>query len=205
MLTKTLVLVGILGAMVPYPVAYGESVPKNEHRINGITWNPLIPVLAHIALEDLREEGSLIDAGLSDFNLRFQRRVHKKIGLTLQTEFTQLSLFTRTTYVGVRGGPRFYFHNNNLAGWSATPFVTLGRSSITAGSYGLSSWLVSGAGSEINYTFFWGSLLIELGLGGYFTQNIGYTAHAESMQDTTVPDSMIQWKPLLTMGIGYAF
>ena len=201
-----LIFVGILGALCPYSVAYGEEDHKEtEIRSNGLTWNPLVPMLAQIASGDLEEEGSLINAGLSDFNLRFQRRVHKKTGFTLQAEYTQLSLFTRTTYVGIRGGPRFFFHSNNLKGWSATPFATLGRSSITAGTYSLGSWFVCGAGSEFNYTFFWGPMLMELGLGGYFTQNVGYTVHAESMKDTTAPDSLIQWKPLLTMGVGYAF
>ena len=195
----------IFGMILPYSAAYADDFSPPDARKNGITWNPLTSALIQTFLGDLEEEGALIDAGVSDFNLRFQRRINSKIGLTLQAEYTQFSLFTQTTYVGIRGGPRIFFHPNNLKGWSATPFVTLGRSSITAGTYSLSTWFVWGAGSEINYTWFWGPVLIELGLGGYFTQNIGYRAHAESMQDTTAPDSLSQLKPLLTMGLGYAF
>ncbi|MAA78435.1 MAG: hypothetical protein CL916_04180 [Deltaproteobacteria bacterium] len=195
----------IFGATDPYSVAYGERKQNREKLSNAITWNPLAAAIIEIALGDLKKEGSLIDAGASDFNLRFQRRINSKIGFTIQADYTQFSLFTRMTYIGIRGGPRLFFHPTNLKGWSATPFVTLGRNSITAGTYSLSSWFMCGAGSEINYTWFWGSLLMEVGLGGYFTQNLGYRIHAESMQATTAPAPLNTWKPLITMGLGYAF
>ncbi len=206
-INRYIALTSVFGFLLPDSVAHGEEeqadTPEN-HRY-GVTWNPLASVLIQSSLNDLKEEEALIELGVSDFNLRFQHRLNRKIGFTVQAEYTRLSTFIQTTYVGIRGGPRFFFHPTKLNGWSSTPFVTLGRSIITAGSYSLSSWVVCGAGGELNYTHLWGPILIELGLGGYFTQNLGYSIHADSLQGTAAPAPMSEWKPLLTMGIGYAF
>ena len=200
-----------VGLIFCWGLLSSSSVQAQEEEKEGgqyqsaITWTPLISVLINSAFGDLEEEATLLNIGASDFGLRFMHRLNSKYGLTLHLDYSQLSLFTRTTYVGVRGGPRFFFKPVTLHGWSATPFVTLGRCMITAGTYSLSSWAVLGVGGEINHTWLWKRFVLDLGLGAYAATNIGYTAHADTMQGSTAPEQIIGVKPLATLGLGYAF
>ena len=201
-------LCAFLGILIFHTNAYGESSAQeiaNKEPQYAITWNPLFSTLSQSLLRNVEEEADLINIGVADFSLRFQNRLASKIGILIQADYTQLSLFTQTTYVGVRGGPRYFFRPTGLGGWSATPFILIGRSVVAAGAYGLASWTVCGLGAEMDYTWSWGPVLLEIGLGGYTAYNIGYTAHADTLNETSAPPTISQWKPLLTMGIGYAF
>ena len=193
--------VGIL----PFSIAHAQEERGSTQYNSALIWTPLPSVLINSALRDFEEEGALIDIGASDFGLRLQHRLNTKLGWNLQVDYTQISLFTRTTYVGVRGGPRFFFQPTTLQGWSSTPFVSLGRSMITAGTYSLSSWFVLGIGGEVNHTWLWGRFVVDIGLGAYAATNIGYVAHAQTMEGSVAPEQIIGLKPILNLGLGYVF
>ena len=186
--------------------AYGEEEKEEKDAYqSAITWNPLAFVLVQHGMDELEEEAILLGMGVSDFNLRLQHRINRSVGWTLQAEYTQLSLFTKTTYLGVRGGPRFFLEPETIQGWSTTPFLTLGRTIISAGTYSLSSWVVLGSGGEVNYTWLWDRTVLDIGLGAYAATNIGYVAHATTMAGTSAPEQLLAIKPIITIGVGYAF
>lgn len=201
----------VLGLMIHHPTQAEEELKaatshQKSDRHFAILVNPLVPLILDAIQNELDEqEGNLIGIGAFDINLRAHQIVTKEMGYTLQFEYSQLSFFTQTTYVGVRGGPRFSFRNKGLTDWSWMPFILLGRNVISAGTHSFCSWATLGAGAEIDFTWFWGDVLLEMGLGGYSTQNFAYTTYSETFTDTTAPPPLSPWKPLLTLGIGYAF
>ena len=211
---SSLAICVMIGMVIHHPIQAEEN-PKssiiaskdnrNEYQF-AILFNPLVPVILDTIQNELDEtEAKMIGIGATDFNLRTHQILNKEMGYTLQFEYSRLSFFTQTTYVGIRGGPRLSLRKTGLTDWSWTPFVLLGRNVLSAGTYSLCSWATVGAGAELDFTWFWGNILFEMGLGGYSTQNFGYTIHAETFKDTSAPAPISSWKPLLTMGVGYAF
>ena len=204
----------ILGMMIHHPAPAEElrkpsaTTPKDNRSDHtfAILVNPLVPFILDIVENEIdQKEAKLIGIGATDFNLRTHHLLNKEMGYTLQFEYSQLSLFTQTTYVGIRGGPRFSFRKTGLTGWSWTPFLLLGRNVLSAGTYSLCSWTTAGAGVEIDLTWFWGNVLFDMGLGGYSTHNFAYAIYSDTFADTSAPAPLSSWKPLLTMGVGYAF
>ena len=200
----------ILGVMMHHPAQAEETVSattgQKSERTFAVLVNPLVPAILDIIQNEFDDkEANLIGMGAFDLNLRAHQIVNKEMGYTIQFEYSQLSFFTQTTYVGIRGGPRFSFRKTGLTDWSWNPFLLLGRNVIAAGTYSFCSWATVGAGAEIDLTWFWGDILFELGLGGYSTHNFAYTTYSETFEDTVAPAPISPWKPLLTMGVGYAF
>jgi len=211
---SSLAICVMLGMVIHHPIQAEENPEssiiaskdnRNDHNF-AILVNPLVPLIVDIVENEIDEkEAKLIGIGATDFNLRAHHLLNKEMGYTLQFEYSQLSILTQTTYVGIRGGPRFSFRKTGLTGWSWTPFVLLGRNVLSAGTYSLCSWTTAGAGAEVDLTWFWGDVLFDMGLGGYSTHNFAYAIYSDTFADTSAPAPLSSWKPLFTMGVGYAF
>ena len=165
-----------------YAESEQESETKQKRPTYGVIFNPLIPVILNsLQNGDELKEAKIIGLGANDYNIRVHHMFDQKMGVTIQLEYSQLSIFTKTTYVGIRSGPRFSIKKQGLIDWSIMPFTILGRNVVSAGTYSLASWATIGFGAEMNYTWFWGDALMEIGLGMYKTHNIGYTIYTDSL------------------------
>ena len=126
--------------------------------------------------------------------------------MTLQFEYTSATLFTRTTHMGLRVGLRHPLRESGLNGWSATPFLLLGRRGCVERRNLQSRFLDDPWGWRgVGIQLLLGPVFLELGFGGYSAQNIGFVSYSEALDSVDAPKPLLGIKPLLTMGIGYAF
>jgi hypothetical protein len=187
--------------------AKSTPIENEESPSTAILFNPLIPIALSLIKDQISKEEpeAIFILGATDFNLRGHYMWSETLGLTIQLEHSFLRFFTNTAHTGVRIGPRVSPKGKGLMGWTVFPFFIMGRTVLTSGTYALASWSVLGAGAELNYTHRWRSVLLAGGVGVYRTENIGYTTYADSMEGTVAPDVLIGIKPVLTLGVGYAF
>jgi hypothetical protein len=180
---------------------------EKDKTTTALLFAPFSSLLISIVENEITKEepDALFVLGATDFGFRGHYVWGPKIGVTVQLEYSSFQFFTKTTHTGVRIGPRIPLQNKEFLGWTICFFVLIGRTVISSGAYPLASWSVLGAGAEITYTWTWDSVLLESGLGVYQSHNVGYRTYAESMKETTAPDGLLPLKPMLTLGVGYAF
>jgi hypothetical protein len=171
-----------------------------------IVINPILPSLAVAAngLVTLTEINDYFSSSVWDANIRGYQKLNDQFGLMLQLDYTRSNIWITATHFGGRFGPRFSFQKKGLSGWSGTPFVIGGATTMNAGQYRLSRWGNIGIGGEIGHTTIYKQMVLDLAIGAYSSTNIGYTNYAQALDQSTSPTGF-PIKPIFHIGLGYAF
>lgn len=173
------------------PESPDEAPAKPSHRQRALLTSPLLPTLALVA------NSAGLDAVAG--NLRYHQMLTEDLGFTVTGAIGHINLLLRFYTVGVRVGPRATFSNRGVNGWFVHPnfLFAMGWSNIKGG--GSTHWVpIVGAGVAGGYTFVWGPVALELGLGGYYSALL---RSGGAVADVAAPPI----KPELNISVGYAF
>ena len=143
-------------------LALAES---NETKDGAFIVNPTLPALTILAdgLISLTEFEDFLKLRVWDVNLRGYKVYNQRWSLMAQVDFTRTNILSTSTHFGCRVGPRVSLQNSGITGWSWTPFVMTGHTSVSAGNYPLSKWGVLGIGGELDRTYVWNNFILDLG------------------------------------------
>jgi hypothetical protein len=181
------------------PTAGDAPAPEEPPPRSAVLIDPLGPTIALAA--------RALDIPALDANLRGHHMVSDRIGVTVELDFTQLTMSyaVRGWYLGARAGPRLALRGRGLEDWTLTPFVLGGPTVVTVpGSGPMARWGVLGGGAEAGRTWVWGPVAFELGLGLLVTRNIGYRAMAPAAVGRG-PEPGPFVVPMLDLGVGHAW
>ena len=191
-------LLGLSGAWASAPLPEPPPGPTTV-----VLFSPLGPAIAlgfHLAPFEFG-----VDVSALDLNLRTHYAVSDRWGFTAQIDFTRAELLVQAAHAGVRVGPRMSLGRRGLVGWGLSPFVLAGTTHMSAGDTRLADWATVGLGAEIGRVFIKNRLVFELGMGAYWSTNLAYRSHSETLADTGAPEPVLPVMPLLTASVGCAF
>ena len=169
--------------------------------------NPTLPAITATAngVLQLTEIDDFISIGISDANLRVLHQPSQRWGVMMHIDYSHVSYMLSASHVGLRVGPRMSLRGTGLSDWYLSAALIGGVSTISASNYRLAHWGVLGCSSELGRTWVWKQLIVEVGVGLYSTQNIGYHAPAQAFNNGTAPAALLPVKASYHTGIGYAF